>query len=429
MKNNISKELYLRAINKIPGGVNSPARACSAVKTDPIFFEKGRGVYLFDVDGNQYIDFVCSWGPLILGHCNKKIQNAITEAMNMGSSFGAPTRLEVEMAELVVDMVPSIEKIRMVNSGTEATMSAIRLARGYTKKDKVIKFTGCYHGHVDSLLVEAGSAIATLSIPGSPGIPNDFAKNTYSLPYNDIDTVELTLKNNDNIACIIVEPVVGNMGCVLPKPGFLKGLRELCDKYNALLIFDEVITGFRLSRGGAQERFGIMPDLTCLGKIIGGGLPVGAYGGKTGIMSMIAPDGPVYQAGTLSGNPLAMAAGLATLKELNKKGVYENLEINADYFFNGLKQLSEDKGIEHVVNHIGGMGTFFFTSNSVDNFDEAKKSNTEMFGAFFRELASNGIYFPPSQFETIMISMIHDRKIMDKALNIVDKIFHNLKQA
>ncbi len=411
---------YKRAIGSIPGGVNSPVRACKAVKSDPIFFEKGEGPYLIDVDGNVYIDYVCSWGPLILGHAHPEVIAGVYFASKKGTSFGAPTWQEVELAELIKSCIPSIEKVRLVNSGTEATMSAIRLARAYTGRKKIVKFEGCYHGHVDSLLVKAGSGLATFGIPASPGIPEDLTKHTISLPYNDFEAVKQAFKEyGKEIAAVIVEPVAANMGVIPPKEGFLKLLRELTSEHGALLIFDEVITGFRLGLSGAQGLYGITPDLTCLGKIIGGGLPVGAYGGKAEIMEMIAPEGPVYQAGTLSGNPIAVAAGLATLRELQKPGTYEKLEALAKLLEEGLKEILAELKLPYRVHRVASMLTLFFTDKEVINFETALCSDTEKFAQFWQEMVKRGVYLPPSQFEAWFVSLAHGEGEIEDTLEAV----------
>ncbi len=415
-----SSACYKRAIESIPGGVNSPVRACKAVKSDPIFFERGEGPYLIDVDGNVYIDYVCSWGPLILGHAHPEVTAAIYSVSKKGTSFGAPTWQEVELAELIKSCIPSIEKVRLVNSGTEATMSAIRLARAYTGRKKIIKFEGCYHGHVDSLLVKAGSGLATFGIPASPGIPEELTKHTISLPYNDFEAVKQAFKEQGKeIAAVIVEPVAANMGVIPPKEGFLELLRELTSEHGSLLIFDEVITGFRLGISGAQGAFGITPDLTCLGKIIGGGLPVGAYGGKAEIMEMVAPEGPVYQAGTLSGNPIAVAAGLATLRELQKPGTYEKLEALAKLLEEGLKEILEELKLPYRVHRVASMLTLFFTDKEVIDFETALSSDTEKFARFWQEMVKRGVYLPPSQFEAWFVSLAHGEEEIEDTLEAV----------
>lgn len=419
-----SNSLFQKAVHLIPGGVNSPVRACRSVGTDPLFISKAEGCYLWDEDGKKYIDYVGSWGPMILGHGHPEVLKAIEEHLHLGTSYGAPTGLEVEMAEVITKMVPSVEMIRMVNSGTEATMSAIRLARGFTGRDKIIKFEGCYHGHVDSLLVAAGSGVATLGIPGSPGVPADLAKHTISLPFNQMDPViEAFNKHGSEIAAIIVEPIPGNMGVVLPENGFLKGLRQITRENNALLIFDEVISGFRLAPGGAQEIYGILPDLTCLGKIIGGGLPVGAYGGKKEIMSRIAPEGDVYQAGTLSGNPLAMAAGLATLKILQKGTIYKELEQKSNTLFSGLKKAAQDTGIQVTINRIGSMGSLFFNKGPVIDFESVKSSDTEKFNHYYCQMLDQGIYLAPSAFEASFLSLAHDENAIQKTIESAGNCF------
>ena len=422
-----SAVFFEKACRVIPGGVNSPVRACKSVGCDPLFVAGAKGCMVTDVDGNEFIDFVGSWGPMILGHAHPDVIKAICETAPQGTSFGAPSPLEVELAELVCDSVPSLEKVRFVSSGTEATMSAIRLARGYTGRNMVIKFDGCYHGHADSFLVKAGSGVITLGIPGSPGVPDDIVKNTLSIPYNNIEALEATLRDEKlDIACVIVEPVAGNMGVVVPEPAFLQKLRDLTAELGIVLIFDEVITGFRLALGGAQERFNIMPDLTCLGKIIGGGLPVGAYGGKKEIMDHIAPDGPVYQAGTLSGNPLAMAAGLAMLKVVRQPGFYEELEEKSDWYVEQLASIAADAPVATVLNRIGSMMTCFFTSYPVTDFESAMKADTERYGLHFRQMLASGVWLAPSQFEAAFVSAAHDRTHLEKALNLTESSFKKL---
>ncbi|OCC15773.1 Glutamate-1-semialdehyde aminotransferase [Dissulfuribacter thermophilus] len=410
MGQNISKIYFEKAKEVIPGGVNSPVRACKSVGCDPPFVKEAQGCYIYDEDGNFYIDYVCSWGPMILGHLHPHVVSAVEEALRQGTSFGAPTWREVELAERITQLVPSIEKVRLVNSGTEATMSAIRLARGFTGRKKIVKFDGCYHGHADSFLVKAGSGVATLGIPGSPGVPEEIVANTIAIPFNDLDALKAVFdKEAKEIAAVIVEPVPANMGVILPKEGYLETLRKWTKELDIVLIFDEVITGFRLGLGGAQEYFGVIPDLTCLGKIIGGGLPVGAYGGRRDIMDMIAPEGPVYQAGTLSGNPLATAAGIATLDVLMRPGTYEALEEKAQRLEEGLCSVAADLGITCATQRIGSMMTTFFgTSGPVTNFDDALSSNTEMYGAFFREMLEQNIWLAPSQFEAAFVSLAHD---------------------
>ena len=424
-----SKRLFQKARAIIPGGVNSPVRAGKAVGMDPPFIARAKGCYLWDVDRKRYIDYVCSWGPMILGHSHPSVVKALQEKVPKGTSYGAPTELEVEMAQKITSMVPSIEMVRMVNSGTEATMSAIRLARGFTCREKIVKFEGCYHGHADSLLVSAGSGVATFAIPGCPGVPADLASHTISLAFNRFDQVAQTMDQyGSEIAAIIVEPIPGNMGVVLPDLEFLKGLRELTSRYGSLLIFDEVISGFRVGPGGAQGLYGITPDLTCLGKIIGGGLPVGAYGGKKAIMQSMAPEGNIYQAGTLSGNPLAMAAGLATLKELGKGKIYETLEEKGRMLFTGLEQVARTSGVDVVVNWIGSMGTLFFTGEAVTDFDSAKRSDQQMFSSFYAGMLEQGIYLAPSAFEAWFVSTAHDPGSIQKTIQCAERSFASLKK-
>jgi glutamate-1-semialdehyde 2,1-aminomutase len=396
---------------------------------DPPFIARAKGCHLWDVDRKRYIDYVCSWGPMILGHSHPRVVKALQERVPKGTSYGAPTELEVEMAKKITSMVPSIEMVRMVNSGTEATMSAIRLARGFTCREKIVKFEGCYHGHADSLLVSAGSGVATFAIPGCPGVPADLAGHTISLPFNSLEAVVQALENyGPEIAAIIVEPIPGNMGVVLPEPAFLKGLRELTTHYRALLIFDEVITGFRVGPGGAQGLYGMTPDLTCLGKIIGGGLPVGAYGGKKAIMQSMAPEGNIYQAGTLSGNPLAMAAGLATLRELEKGKIYEALEEKGRMLFEGLEEVAKASGVDVVVNWIGSLGTLFFTGAAVTNFDSAKRSDQQLFRSFYAAMLEQGIYLAPSAFEAWFVSAAHDRASIQKTIQCAERSFASVKK-
>jgi glutamate-1-semialdehyde 2,1-aminomutase len=425
-----SKAYFKKAQELIPGGVNSPVRACKSVGCDPLFVKKALGSKIIDVDNNEFIDFVCSWGPMILGHNHPKVVAAIEQALVNGTSFGAPTPLEIELAQMVINAFPAMDKVRFVSSGTEATMSAIRLARGYTGKKVVVKFDGCYHGHADSFLVKAGSGVITLGIPGSPGVPDDIVKNTISIPYNDFETLEKTLADESlEIACVIIEAVAGNMGVVPPAEGFLKKLRELTTQHNIVLIFDEVITGFRLALGGAQSRFGIAPDMTCLGKIIGGGLPVGAYGGKKEIMSCIAPEGPVYQAGTLSGNPLAMAAGVATLQLLSEPGFYERLESKAASFAAELQKLaSKYLPGETTLNRVGSMMTTFFNKGPVVDFKSAMGSDTDRYGQFFREMLVSGIWLAPSQFEAAFISAAHSPEDLAQALEMTESSFKKIKK-
>ncbi len=418
-----SQQLFQKAQQFIPGGVNSPVRAFKAVGGTPVFIRSAKGPYLFDEDGNRYIELINSWGPMVLGHAHEVVEKAVSDALQHSFSFGAPTKKEVEIAELIVGMVPSVEKIRMVNSGTEATMSAIRLARGFTGRDKIIKFEGCYHGHGDSFLIAAGSGAVTFGTPDSPGVPKGVANDTLTARYNDLEHVkQLAEANPKQIAAIILEPVAGNMGCVLPEPGFLQGLRELCTKEGILLIFDEVMTGFRLSRGGAQERFGIMPDLTTLGKIIGGGMPVGAYGGRREIMDFVSPAGPVYQAGTLSGNPIAMAAGYAMLEYLDyHPETYRILENTGDRLANGIKSSLAKLGLNYTVNHIGSMLTLFFTGEKVHNFETAKTSDTALFGKYFHAMLEEGVYLAPSQYEALFFSTALEEQHLDHILEANEK--------
>ncbi|MGQ9671346.1 MAG: glutamate-1-semialdehyde 2,1-aminomutase [Desulfosoma sp.] len=411
----VSQALFERAQAVIPGGVNSPVRSCRSVGASPFFVKRAAGCRLEDEDGRIYLDYVGSWGPLILGHAHPRVVQAVRRAATQGTSYGVPCRLEVELAEKVVSMVPSMDMVRMVNSGTEATMSAIRLARGYTGRSKIIKFDGCYHGHSDCLLVKGGSGLATLGIPGSPGVPPEVVAHTLSLPYNDLASVEAAMKaHGEKVACIIVEPVAGNMGTVIPKPEFLPGLRRLCDTYGSLLIFDEVITGFRLAPGGAQERFGVRPDLTCLGKIIGGGLPVGAYGGRRDIMEKVAPLGDVYQAGTLSGNPLAMTAGLAMLEELGAPGIYESLRTKGERLEAGLREAARIADVPVTINRIESMGTAFFTDKEVLDFASALQADTATYAIFYREMLTRGVYIAPSQFESFFVSTAHEKEDLDR---------------
>ncbi len=427
MEKTTSRKLFKKALAIIPGGVNSPVRACKSVGTTPLFIDHAEGCFLFDADNNKYIDYVGSWGPMILGHRHPQVLNAIIKVLERGTSFGAPTDLEIQLAQMVIDAVPSVEVVRMVNSGTEATMSAIRLARGFTGRDLIIKFDGCYHGHADSLLVEAGSGIATLAIPGSPGVPKAFASHTLSLPYNNLDAVrEVMVDKGDEVAAIIIEPVAGNMGLVRPREGFLEGLREVTQNYGALLIFDEVMTGFRVALGGAQSLYDIDPDITCLGKIIGGGLPVGAYGGKRKIMQQIAPEGPVYQAGTLSGNPVAMAAGIATLEQLNVPGFYDALDAKAERLGKGLKQAALNSEIPVVIDREGSMMGMYFTDKPVYNFEDAKTSDLDRFTAYYQGMLAEGIYLAPSQFEALFISAAHSEDEIDRTIEAAGKVFDML---
>tara|TARA_A100001015_G_scaffold204335_1_gene228411 strand:- start:2031 stop:3284 length:1254 start_codon:yes stop_codon:yes gene_type:complete len=407
----------------MPGGVNSPVRAFKNINGNPIFFNKAKGAYLFDADGNKYIDFIGSWGPMIMGHSHPDIVNAIKNQAELGTSYGAPTKLESDVASLIIESVPSIEKIRMVNSGTEATMSAIRLARGFTKRNKIIKFDGCYHGHVDSLLIKAGSGVSTFGLPDSPGIPKDLAKHTITCPYNNIEAfIEIFNTVQEDLAAVIVEPIAGNMGFVPGKVDFLKTIREHTKSNNSLLIFDEVMSGFRVSLGGAQEIYNIKPDLTALGKVIGGGLPVGAFGGKKEIMDYLAPEGPVYQAGTLSGNPLAMAAGSTLLNLLIDKNPYEELEKNAKQMLDGMKEIMDSAGISFSTNQIGGMFGFFFSEMLPANIEDVSKTNDILFSSFINACLKNGIYFAPSKYEAGFISTMHGKIEIDKTLEVVNKI-------
>jgi glutamate-1-semialdehyde 2,1-aminomutase len=408
VKTTRSRRLFERAQRLIPGGVNSPVRAYRSVDLVPRFIARAKGARIWDVDGNEYIDYVGSWGPMILGHADAGVLRALRAAMKHGTSFGAPTELETELARLVCDALPSIEKVRMVSSGTEATMSALRLARAATGRARVLKFEGCYHGHVDALLVGAGSGVATLGIPGSPGVPEAFTQLTIQAPFNDLAAVAGAFARfGDDIACVIVEPVAGNMGLVPPEPGFLEGLRELCDRSGALLVFDEVITGFRVHRRGAQGHYGVDPDLTCLGKIVGGGLPAAAYGGSAELMDRMAPDGPVYQAGTLSGNPLAMAAGCETLRRLERPGTYERLAATSDRLARGFAEAADAAGIELHTAAIGGLFGFFFHPGPVRSFADARKADAERFRRFFAAMLERGIYLAPSPFEAAFVSLAH----------------------
>ncbi len=422
-----SKELFLRAQRYLPGGVDSPVRAFKAVGGTPPFIVKGQGSRIYDADGNEFIDYVSSWGPLILGHSHPQVVEALQKAVERGTSFGAPTELEIILAEMISVAMPSIEMIRFVNSGTEATMSALRLARAYTKRDMIIKFAGGYHGHADGLLVKAGSGVATLGIPDSPGVPSGYTQDTLTAQYNDTTAVEQLFEHHSKeIAAVIVEPVAANMGIVLPQPVFLENLRSLTSRYGSLLIFDEVITGFRVAYGGAQALYGITPDLTCLGKIIGGGLPVGAYGGRKEVMEMMAPVGTVYQAGTLSGNPIAMTAGIETLKLLNQPGVYDQLESKTVSLGKGIAAGAAKAGINICISHIASLLTIFFSSAPVVDYESARKSDTTRFGRFFHRLLAEGIYWPPSQFETAFISVAHSDEDIQLTIRAVDKALNSI---
>ncbi|ABV86301.1 glutamate-1-semialdehyde 2,1-aminomutase [Shewanella pealeana] len=426
-----SDELFEQAKKTIPGGVNSPVRAFSGVGGSPRFIEKADGAYIFDADGKKYIDYVGSWGPMILGHNHPKIREAVLKAVENGLSFGAPTELEITMAEKVIEMVPSIEQVRMVSSGTEATMSAIRLARGFTNRDKILKFEGCYHGHADCLLVKAGSGALTLGQPSSPGIPEDFAKHTLTATYNDLDSVKAIFEQYpEEISCIIIEPVAGNMNCIPPIDGFLQGLRAICDQYGALMIIDEVMTGFRVSKSGAQGHYGVTPDLTTLGKVIGGGMPVGAFGGRKDVMQFIAPTGPVYQAGTLSGNPIAMSAGLAQMEALCEEGVYEQLAAKTQYIAEGFKAAANKHGIPMAINYVGGMFGFFFTSEeTVTNFAQVTKCDTALFAEFYHMMLDEGVYLAPSAYEAGFLSLAHGEEELEATLAAADRVFAKLAKA
>jgi len=424
-----SRRLFQMSRTIIPGGVNSPVRACKSVGADPVFIDHADGCHVFDADGNRYIDYIGSWGPMILGHRHPAVIEAISSVMEKGTSFGAPTELETRLAEMVISAVPSIEMIRMVNSGTEAAMSAVRLARGFTGRDLIVKFDGCYHGHADTLLVAAGSGVATLGIPGSPGVPESVVRNTLSLPFNDVEAVKrIMAEKGEQIAGIIVEPVAGNMGLVSPVSGFLETLRTLTEQNGSLLILDEVMTGFRVAYGGAQSLYHIQPDITCLGKIIGGGLPVGAYGGRKEIMEHVAPQGPVYQAGTLSGNPMAMAAGIATLAELRKPGFYESLDKRSDRLLKGLSEAARKAGIPVASDRVGSMLGMFFAPGPVRNFEEAKKSDLAMFSNFYKGMRSKGIYLAPSQFEALFISAAHTGEDIEETVRAAESVLYGLRK-
>ena len=424
-----SSTLFNEAKNYIPGGVNSPVRAFQGVGGEPIYFERGEGAYLYDVDGNAYIDYVGSWGPMILGHSNPFIVDAVRAELDKGLGFGAPTEIETSLAKKICQLMPSIELVRMVSSGTEATMSAIRLARGYTKRDKIVKFEGCYHGHSDSLLVKAGSGALTLGVPTSPGVPSDLAKHTLTLEYNNLDSVKaLFSKMGEEVGCIIVEPVAGNMNCIPPKEGFLQGLRKLCDDYGSVLIFDEVMTGFRVALGGAQAYYRVKPDLTTLGKVIGGGLPVAAFGGRREIMNQIAPLGPIYQAGTLSGNPLSMASGLAMLSILEADdSFYQNLSDSTEYLVNGILGAASTSNISMTSNNVGGMfGLFFSSEEKVTNFSQASNCDIELFKKFYKSMIKQGVYFAPSAYECGFLSAAHGKNELDQTINAALTAFSEL---
>ncbi|MDD4970419.1 MAG: glutamate-1-semialdehyde 2,1-aminomutase [Paludibacter sp.] len=421
MQRSLSEKAYKEAVKYIPGGVNSPVRALKSVGAAPLFISRANGVTLTDVDGNEFIDFCLSWGVFILGHNHKKVNEAVKHAVDLGTSYGIPTLQETQLAKLLVESVPSLEKVRFVSSGTEAVMSAIRVARGFTKRNIIVKFDGCYHGHADHLLVSAGSGVAQLNASSSSGIPEDFTKYTLSLPFNDLESVKAVFeKHGDDIAAIIIEPVAANMGVIIPELSFLTELRTITKKYGALLIFDEVITGFRLSLGGAQERFGITPDLSTFGKIIGGGFPAAAFGGRNDIMAVLAPDGPVYQAGTLSGNPIAMASGIQTVQLLQQPGFYADLEAKSTLFIDGLKEIIKGKGI--VLNHIGSMFTLFFSDHEIRNFEDVKNSDTERFARFFRALLNENVYISPSAYESNFISEAHTPEQLEKTLQTIKKV-------
>lgn len=423
MKNSRNAQLYKKALKVIPGGVNSPVRAFKSVGGSPLFIQKAKGPYLWDEDGRRYIDYCLSWGPLILGHADKEVLSEAKKTMAKGTSYGISTQLEIQLAEMIAAAFDSIDKVRLVNSGTEAVMTAIRLARGFTGRDKIIKFIGCYHGHADHLLVSAGSGLMTFGTPSSPGVPRDFARNTLLAPYNNADAAErLLTKYDGQVAAVIVEPVAGNMGVILPQPGFLQKLRALCTKNSCLLIFDEVITGFRLCYGGAQTLYKVRPDLTTLGKIIGGGFPIGAVGGRAKIMDILSPQGAVYQAGTLSGNPVCAAAGIAALKKLKKLNPYRNLDLLTESLCAGINQILTAKGICHTINRIGSMFTLFFGSVQAVNYDSACRSDTQCFAEYFRQMLGNGVYLPPSQFEANFLSTAHTDKHIQRTLEAVDKL-------
>ncbi len=424
--NDRSKELFASAVDLIPGGVNSPVRAFRGVGGTPLFIKSASGATVTDVDDRIYIDYVGSWGPMILGHADGEIVTALQQAAARGTSYGAPNELEVLLAQEIVDAVPTIEMVRMVSSGTEATMSAIRLARGVTGREKLVKFEGCYHGHGDSLLVKAGSGVATLGLPDSPGVPASVAANTLTLPYNDPNSLREVFGKHEDIAAVIIEPVVGNMGCVPPQPGYLAAVREITSTHGALLIFDEVMTGFRVARGGAQELYGIAPDITTLGKIIGGGLPVGAYGGSKDLMRNIAPAGPIYQAGTLSGNPLSMTAGLITLRRLRDPSIYEQLELASAQLCEGLSAAARDAGVNTISNRVGSMFTTFFTDGPVFDWQTANSCDRQLYGRFFHAMLAQGIYLAPSQFEAGFVSVAHTEEIVGRTIEAARRAFKKL---
>lgn len=415
-KTDRSQELFIRAVELLPGGVNSPVRAFRGVGGTPRFIRSASGATMTDADGRTYIDYVGSWGPMILGHADPELIKHLIVALSRGTSFGAPNELELDLAAEIIDAVPSIEMVRMVNSGTEATMSAIRLARGVTGRTRLVKFEGCYHGHGDSLLVKAGSGVATLGLPDSPGVPASLAESTITAPFNDADALEQVFKQHSDIAAVIIEPVAGNMGCVPPQEGYLKAVREITQRHDSLLIFDEVMTGFRVARGGAQERYGVLPDITTLGKIIGGGLPVGAYGGSKDLMQNIAPAGPIYQAGTLSGNPLAMTAGLVTLRRLRDLTIYDQLEATTARLCDGLSDAAREAGVNTVTNRVGSMWTTFFTDHPVTDWASANRSNREMYGRFFHAMLDAGVYLAPSQFEAAFVGTAHTDEIVNRTI-------------
>ncbi|MGB2371241.1 MAG: glutamate-1-semialdehyde 2,1-aminomutase [Flavobacteriales bacterium] len=425
---NNSELLFERAQLFIPGGVNSPVRAFRSVGGTPLFFKSAKGSILTDVDGKNYIDYIGSWGPMILGHCHKPIVETLKKATENTTSFGAPTELEADIAELICEMVPAVEKVRMTNSGTEACMSAIRVARGYTNKEKFIKFEGNYHGHADAFLIKAGSGAITLGVPNSPGVTKGTAQDTLLAPYNDLSAVKKIIEDNPNqIAAIILEPVAGNMGCIPPKKGFLEGLRSLCNEHDIVLIFDEVMTGFRLSKGGASEYYGVTPDMVTLGKIIGGGLPVGAFGGKKEIMDMVAPVGPVYQAGTLSGNPIAMGCGYTLLKELNENpSIYSQLEENTAYFEKELRRVFDNKNLRYTINRVGSMISFHFDVDEVNNFDDACNANADLFKTLFHGVLKRGVYFAPSAFESLFLSTTHTKELLDNTVLAIEETLEEI---